>query len=261
MTTPGQPVLTGVTPAGLVPIPTRKEYKARDGTVADKLRYDVLGFGENEVRKFMIELAGDETAQQIAIDNPPAFVNTDNIRGRSIAFARRRITVSFGVRLQMAALAVVTRALKGAIEKSTNKHTGKLADMANWQWRYVRDGRAQPLPVGGASGIPMGPRDFLVLVPRGVINARGQAYATAANMRVAGGGRLSFRRTANGRVAKKNQAIGFLALASRVAQTSPLFQGFTVNAGFSIKHALPNEVVRLGGVRTGFIKIRPKVGR
>lgn len=258
--------MTGTTfvtpsPAGLLPIPTSRVIRAKEGRIAEKLRYDVEGYGLNEVRKLLIEIAGEETAQQIRLDNPPAFTNVDGTRGRSIAFAKRRVTVSFGIRLKVAALTELKRVLKMAIEGATVKRTGRLADMSNWVYSYVRNGRREAMPLGGASGIPMGPRDFIVLMPRGVVNGKGQAYATAANMRVAGTGRLNFKRSARGRVSRKNQSIGFLAMAARVAQSSPMFDGFTVNSGFSARHAITGEVLRRFGVRTGFISVRPKTGR
>lgn len=242
-------------PQGLLPIPATRTYKASD---ADKLRYDVTGYGLNEVRKLLVSIAGEETAQQIQLNNPPAFVNVDGVRGRSITAARRRITVSFGARLKMQALNLLKVALARAINASTKAKTGTLANMSNWEYRYVRNGRAQALPLGGASGIPMGPSDFIVLVPKGVTR-NGHPYATAVNKRVASAGKLQFRRSARAKVTRKNQNIGFLALTARAAQTAKEFDGFNVTAAFSTRHALPGEVMRRG--QTGYIKIRPKTGR
>lgn len=248
-------------PAGLLPIARHKTYKARDGSMAERLRLDVEGYGENEIRKFMLEIAGEETANQIKLDNPPAFTNVDGIRGRSVAFARRRITVSFGVRLKVQALTELRHGLQRAIEASTERSTGRLSTPRNWVFRYVRNGRLTPLPLAGSSDIPMGPSDFIVLMPEQVLNSKGHAYATAVNMRLAGSGALSFRRSAKGKVSRRHQSIGFLALAARAAQASPMFAGFTVTAGFTTRHALPGEVTRLGGIRTGFIRVRPRTGR
>jgi hypothetical protein len=249
------------TPSGLIPIAKQKTYQASDGTVSQKMALDVMGFSENEVRKLMIEIAGDETAEQIRIGNPPAFTNVDGTRGRSVVSAKKRVTISYGVRLKVEALNMLKRALMTAIAGATTARSGNLSNPANWDFHYVRNGHRADLPLSGSSGIPMGPRDFIVLMPNNVRNDRSQAYATAANMRVAGTGKLSFRRTVKGRVARKNQRIGFLALASRAAQTSPLFAGFALSAGFTIRHALRGEVTKLGGVRSGFIRIRPKIGR
>ena len=244
-------------PTALIPITKRKTYKTKDGPVADKLRLDVEGFGVNEIRKFMVQIAGDETTEQIDIDNPPAFTNVDGVRGRSVAQVKRRLTISYGKRLTGEALAVLQRGLARAIQGSTTTQSGRLSNMGNWIYR--RNGR--PLGLIGASGIQMGPRDFITLSPDGVVNEKGQAYATAANMRVAGSGKLSFKRSAKGRTTRKNQSIGFLALASRAAQASTFFAGFTVTVGFTTKHAVRGEVTRLGGVRTGYIVIRPKTGK
>lgn len=255
-------ILTTQGPRGLLPVPKDKTYTARDGNVKQKLAYDVSAFTYNEVRKLMVLIAEEETAEQIRIDNPPAFVNVDNQRGKSILEARRRITISFGSRLKVAALASLKAGLVKAISTATVRHSGALSNPANWTFRYVRNGRVSPLPLVGSEGVPMGPADFIVLMPSGVTNQKGQAYATAANMRVAGSGKLSFRRSAKQkRIRRADQSIGFLALAARAAQASAAFEGFTVSAGFTHKYALPGEVTRLGSVRTGYIKIRPKVGR
>lgn len=252
----------GVPPSRLIPVPKVKTYTARDGKVAERIALDVANFTVNEVRAYMVRIAEVETAQQIRIDNPPAFVNVDNVRGKSILDVRRRITINYGTRLKVSALNELKRGLMQAIAASTTRRTGRLANPANWQFRYVRNGRTTALPLGSASGIPMGPTDFIVLVPVGVVNDKGQAYATAANMRAAGSGRLSFRRSAKQkRIRRADQGIGFLALAARSAQASPAFGGFTVTAGFTTRHALGGEVTRRGGTRTGFIKIRPKLGR
>lgn len=248
-------------PAGLLPIVTSKTIKAKDGSVSQKLRLDVEGFTLNQIRDILVSIATEEIAAQIRIDNPPAFANVDGVRGRGIAQVQRRMTVSFGNRLKMSALATLKNTLKAAIDQSTERITGRLADMSNWQFRYVRNGALQALPLSGASGIPMGPNDFIVLMPTGVRDNKGRAYATAVNMRVAGAGKLSFKRSAKGRVSRRNQAIGYLALASRVAATSQEFAGFNVLSGFTSKHPVAGEVLRQFGVRTGFIKISAKRGK
>lgn len=249
-------------PAGLIPVAKTKTYKARDGSVGQKLRLDVTDWGINEIREALVGITGQEMQQQINLGNPPAFADVDGVRGRGIAFAQRRTRVSFGMRLKVQALNDLKAALKQAIQASTQKRTGTLSDMSNWHYRYVRNGRSTPLPLAGASGIAMGPNDFITLTPTGVVNrSRGQAYATAANMRVAGGGKLSFRRSARSKVSRKNQSIGYLALAARAAGATAAFGGFNVLAGFTTRYHLPGEVTRIGGVRTGYIKISPKTGK
>lgn len=253
-------------PAGLIPVPSVKTYNTRDGNVSEKLTYDLSGWTQNQIRILLVGLCVAELDQQIALQNPPAFAEVDGVRGRGIAQAQRKIVVSFGNRLSMAALNMLKAALKQAISQSTRRITGKLSDMSNWQFRYVHNGKVTPLPVTGASGIPMGRNDFIVLMPVGVTGAKGQAYATAVNMRVSGAGKLSFRRSAIGKPAAKNQGIGFLALAARAAGTSPLFGGFNVLARFTTKHVLPTETVHhqgqgVGPFRTGYLKISPKIGK
>lgn len=248
-------------PQGLLPIATNKIYKARDGNVAQKLAYDVSGYGLNEVRKFLVAITGNEIEAQIALDNPPAFADVDGVRGKGIAYAERRVTVSFGMRLKMQALIDLKAALKSAIERSTTTTTGTLSDMGNWEYRYVRNGHVQPLPVAGSSGIPMGPQDFIILAPKQVFNKKGQNYATAANMRVAGSGKLTFRRSQRSRPKTRDQSIGYLALTARSAKVSSAFGGFSVTANFTTRYHMAGEVTRLGGVRTGYLKIRPKTGR
>jgi hypothetical protein len=94
----------GAKPTGLLPVPTTRTYRAKDGGVAEKLAYDVSAFGMNEVRALAVLIIEEESAQQIRIGNPPAFVNVDGLRGKSILSFRRKATVSFGARLKVAAM-------------------------------------------------------------------------------------------------------------------------------------------------------------
>ncbi len=247
-------------PANLLPIPSVKVYRTRDGNVAEKLRYDMSGFTMNQIRTVLVALTVDQIQQQISIDNPPAFADVDGVRGKGIVDAQRRVVVSFGMRLKMQALIDLKSALKTAIERSTITRTGMLSDMSNWEYRYVRGGKVTPLPITGASGIPMGPNDFIVLMPKGVRNKKGGAYATAANMRVAGSGKLSFRRTATGKPKAKDQSIGYLALTARAAKSTAAFGGFNVTANFTTAYHVLGEVTHRGGNRTGYLKISPKTG-
>ena len=248
-------------PVGLLPIAKDQTYQAKDGRVAQKLAYDVTGYTMNEIRKFLVAITSEQMAEQISIDNPPAFADVDGVRGKGIAYAERKVVVSFGMRLKMQALIDLKAALKTAIERSTAVRTGTLSDMNNWDYRYVRNGHVQALPLTGASGIPMGPQDFIVLVPKSVRNKKGQAYATAANMRVAGSGKLSFKRSARSRPKRGDQSIGYLALTARSAKASAAFGGFNVTANFTTAYHVAGEVTRAGGVRTGYLKISPKTGR
>lgn len=257
MTEPGMNYVIPTQPSGLIPIERRRTYKAKEGPVADKLRLDVTDFGTNEIRKLMVEIAAGETQQQMNLGNPPAFTNVDGTRGRSVSDVKRKLTISFGVRLSSEALANLKRGLAAAIGAATTTRTGTLSNMANWIYR--KNGR--PLPLIGASGVSMGPRDFITLMPDGVLNAKREAYATAANMRVAGTGKLSFRRSAKGKATRRNQSIGFLALAARAAGASPSFAGFSVTVGFTAKHSVRGEVTKTGGNRSGYIVIRPKTGK
>jgi len=254
-------------PSALLPVVASKTIRARDGNVGEKLKLDVTGWGINQIRELLVAITGNEMQAQINIQNPPAFAEVDGMRGRGIANAQKKVTVSFGMRLKVQALNELKRALMAAIGHSTRRDSGRLSNPANWEFRYVRNGRATALPLSGASGIPMGQNDFITLMPKGVVNGEGTAYATAVNKRVTGSGKLSFRRTAKGKVRKHDQGIGFLALAARAAGASQLFSGFNVLSGFTEKYALPGEVVNRRGpvshgpFRTGYIKISPKTGK
>lgn len=246
----------GDKPAGLLPLPKVRVYKTKDGHVREKFAQDVSALAVNEVRALMVQIAGAECAEQIRIDNPPAFTNVDGVRGKDILQVRRRLTVSFGVRLKVAALDDLKRALVAAINASTTRRSGRLSDPNNWQFHYVRNGQRARLPLGGASGIPMGPRDVIFLMPARV------PYASAQNMRVAGSHRLSFRRSEKQkRIRKADQSLGFVALAARAANTLPAFAGFHVTSGHTARYAVPGEVRHRFGVLSPFIKITPATGR
>ncbi|SCK49005.1 hypothetical protein VAR608DRAFT_4870 [Variovorax sp. HW608] len=239
-----------------VPVIKRQVVRARgDGRMTQSITKDVQGWSRNQLIVALRKDTVDTVAQQIRLENPPEAAVVDNTRGKPILQAVRRTAVNFGSAVRAAALNVLKAELQRAIEQSTIRRSGDLANMNNWEWVYVRDGRRQPLPIMGTSGITMRPGDFIVLRPR-------VPYASIVNLRVANGSRaLTLRKTRQRaeRPTKANQRLGFLAFAARRAKRHSLFRGFNVRVSFTHRHAIEGEVNRRQG--TGTLVITPSSGR
>jgi hypothetical protein len=240
-----------------VPVTSRKVVHMKGGGERETLTKDVTDWSHNQLILLLRKDSVDVVAQQIRLDNPPAFASVDRSRGKPITEAVRRVEITFGMALKPQALNVLMGELRRAIGQSTSVKTGRLSDMANWTFLHVSKGVSRPISgaLMGGSGIPMGPGDFVVLRPTGV------PHATVVNRKVRNGSRsMTLRRTRqkSERPTKANQGIGFLAFAARRAKRHSLFRGFHVVVSFT-RRIVAGELSRRQG--TGTIVIRPNVGR
>jgi hypothetical protein len=203
------------------------------------------GWSREHLHAELRRLADVNIQRQLDMGYTPTQITVDNSSYKSVLAAEKRIVILYGVQAAKAVMLAVEEALMTAIGLSTDKKTGKLGDINNWQWTYVP---------GSATG------DVLFLRPKENI-----FYATAANQNVAGGRRsFVFKKTEKrGRKRVATNRYGFFGAAARLLRSNP-----TVKSSFHVRaelttYTLDNEVATRGPGRggpliTGQIMIRPK---
>jgi hypothetical protein len=223
----------------------------------------VQGWTREQVHAALRQTAIEIVRWQSKQGNVASTVTVDNNSFKSVDQAEKKIVVTFGAHLARAVVAAIENALIATIEASTEKHTGALASLANWEWKLIQGGKNGTAKVVDPSSISsMAIDDRLILRPR-------LRYATAANANVAGGRRgisLATKSKSTSkryrREAKRFTRMGFFgAAAELIRRDSSIRQSFTVYASFTRRFAIPGEVStagRGGPVQTGQIVLRPK---
>lgn len=229
---------------------SRRVVNLTGGAVAasQTLKYDVSALGRDDIRRLMLSIVERDVAAETAAGNPPSITEVDGNKMKPASQAQKKIIVLFGVQLPVAALRTIEGLLMDAIAASTTPKTGRLGDPSSWEWRHIRSGRT--IPIAGSGSISFGPRDFLVLRPR-------LGYASAANKRVASGERaLTYNPAKAKRVAKRNQGLGFMAMAARACRQVPDLVPFSVTVGMTTQYPAPGEVRNIGG--TAYLLVAPR---
>ena len=172
--------------------------------------------------------------QQVNLGNDPSEVLVDGQSNKLLTQAKRNIEVRFGSAFDKKIARIVERALLTSIRRHTQSFTGVLSDMSNWNW-YLQDfednsvGRAKKINPYNLQTLTRNQR--LLVIPDGVINQKGEAYASAAD---------------NWLNAKRGG--GFLFYAKERLNKNRRFNNFYYcKVGGSAKNALPGEV---GGTKT-----------
>jgi hypothetical protein len=208
-----------------------------------------------DIQAMIRNITGEQTAIQIALGNPPQFLEVDGRTGKRVDDVNKRTVVLYGVLFAATAMRQVELELAQAITQSTMAHSGRLGNVgASWQWIFVpKRGTARPITSGSAPPF-FGAGDQLALMPRDV------PYATIVNRNVARGGRIIAPIGRKGRPAKSKQNRGFLFWAAEGTRKRAAFKQFVVKVVFSGVHMVPGEVMtRMSG--TGMIVIRPRIRR
>ena len=229
----------------------RKVFNVTGGGMAitESLRIDMTNTSKADIQSMLIAIVANETATQTKLGNPPSITEVDGSKSKPVSQVYKKVTVLFGVQLAKSALRQVERLLSANISATTNANTGALADMSNWEWRHIRNGRQIPL----ANTINFGPRDFLVLRPK-------LAYASAVNKRVASGSQsITYNPAKAKRVAKRNQKLGFMAATARQARQVSELIPFNVSVGMTTAFKVPGELRKIGG--TAYLIITPRRGK
>jgi len=205
-----------------------------------------------DVQAMIRNITIEQTAQQIAIGNPPSVLEVDGRTGKRVEDADKRTVVLYGVQFADSAMRQVELELASAIDRSTTAHSGRLRNIAAaWQWLFIpKRGAPRALTAGSAPPV-FGAGDQLVLMPRDV------PYATLTNRNVARGGKIAAPAGRKGRPAKSKQNRGFLFWAAEGTRRRAAFKQFSVAVVFSREHMAPGELMtRTSG--TGMIVIRAR---
>ena len=207
-----------------------------------------------DVRSYIFTTTVQQTAQQIAIGNPPQLLTVDDRTGKPLEDVEKKSVVIFGVALPATAMRQVEIELASAISRATTARSGALAGItSSWQWLFIPKGGGPRTVTSAAPPASFASGDQLVLLPRDV------PYATITNRNVVRGGRL-IRRGWERRAAKSRQNLGFLATATAAVRSKSVFKQFSVSAVFSKNHMVAGEIMtRTSG--TGMIVIRPRIRR
>ena len=233
----------------------------------DVVTQSVQGWAREQVHAALRQTTIDITGQQAKLGNVASTITVENSNFKSIDQAEKKTVVLFGTTLAKAVVAAVQRALIATIEASTDKHSGVLANLANWEWILV-PGEGQARRVDPFTIASLGLKDRLILRPFNVIKTTSKGpvnYATAVNQNVAGGRRgFNFKvgNKASGKKMRANTGKGFFgASAELLRRDSNIRQSFSVYAGFTQRFTAPNEKARAGkggALQTGQIVLRPK---
>ena len=193
----------------------------------------------NRSRREQIEYLLQSTAyrlieQQVNLGNEPSEILVDGQSNKMLTQAKRNIDVRFGSAFDKRIAQIVERALIGSIRRHTQTFTGVLSDMSNWTW-YLQDfegkGTGKARKVNPYTIQTLTRNQRLLVVPDGVINEKGEAYASAAD---------------NWLNAKRGG--GFLYYTKERLNKNRRFNNFYYcKVGGSEKYALPGEV---GGTKT-----------
>ena len=181
---------------------------------------------------------------QVKKGNEPSEILVDNVSNKPLTQAKRNIDVRFGSAFTPETIAVVERALIRNIKRYTERFTGTLADMSNWNW-YLQDfskgGTGEARRVNPTRIKTLSREQRLLLVPTGVINEKGEPYGTAAELALLRGKR----------------GTGFMYATKEALNRNRRFNNFYFcKVGESKKDALPGEVSSRG---TKCLVIRPRL--
>jgi hypothetical protein len=233
----------------------------------DVISKSVQGWTREQVHAALRQTAIGIVGQQAKLGNVASTVTVDNSSFKSVDQAEKKIVVLFGTRLAKAVVTAVQRALIATIEASTDRQSGILADLSNWEWILVPD-EGQARRVDPFSIDSMGLKDRLILRPFNVIKTTSKGpvnYATAVNQNVAGGRRgFNFKvgKKASGKKMRANTGKGFFGATAELLRRDPsIRQSFSVYAGFTHRFTAPHEKARAGkggALQTGQIVLRPQ---
>lgn len=215
----------------------------------DTFALDVYAFGVNDIHDMIVRLTERDTKEQIDAGNAPTSLIVDGSKNKPLNTVEKKATVLFAEAIPIAVLMGLKSTLISNIRSSTTARTGALSSANNWEFRLIRNGKSVPMPSGS---VILQQRDYIVLMPR-------LGYASAVNMRVAGGSKsFNYRPTnASGKsspakVAKRNQKLGFMAMTARMARTLPGFAQLSVIVLNTKRFAVPGERRRYG---TAFLRV------
>jgi hypothetical protein len=230
----------------------------------ERITENVTGFTLAQVQEALRRIAVEVSDEQTKLGNPPSTIQVDNSSFKTINQAERRIVVTFGTTLVKGILVQIETILRHAIDLSTTARSGRLHDIAqSWEWVYVPGFNSDKTKAGVITNpeqiTSFGFTDRLILRPK-------LAYATAVNMRVAGGSTGALNIKTRGKRGNKGAAnfqsrrlqnMGFLGYTAETLRRNPQVRNlYSVYVAFSKRFTAPGEVSKKQG--TGVLIIRPK---
>jgi hypothetical protein len=250
-------------------IPQIKTFKLGDGGgglrgVRQLYELDIAVQAQADIRNVIIETTEDTLIEQARLDNFATRLLVDKRDNKPLKSVDVEVEAFFGQTVNLLLLARIERTLSQEIRATTETRTGTLSRVRqNWQWIFVsrEGGKTQP-------GVPVNPRspnfkwyygDTLILVPKRVLNKRGQMYASTVNTLVAQKGTeyTPTRGVNKGQARTRNW--GFARRTTAKVKRTARYSGVTVWAGHTSKFAVKGETYgkrTLGRPLTIFIAVR-----
>jgi len=206
-------------------------------TIAIEIEKQIL----SDVRHLLKEITIEEVIQQDRLGNESTRLAVDNKETKPLKYAQRKTEVDFGNFIDMLVIRTIERELRSAIRRTTQKRTGKLQDLNNWEWVIFKKkgSRGKVITPNGKTLLEQGTK--LVLRPTSRI-----AYVSWANYWVAQGGQ-SFTPTRG-----KNKGItrtinqGFMAQSIGKLKRNRLFKKYTIWISFSKKYQVTGDTYPFG---------------
>lgn len=231
----------------VVPRSVTRDVSVRGGTTRETLAVDMTTQGLADIQHFAQSIFLADVEQQSALANPPDQIIVDGNPTKPIDRFEHRAVAIFGSTITPLLMRALERELVAAIAKATTARTGKLANLANWQWFLNRQ------PIAGAGAVrQFGQVDTLTFAPTRVTKSGG-AYATVANQRAATRGKLVVSKKSRKTKEVTHTATGFVGFTARKLRAMTAFRQFAISVQWDRAGAFgPN----LGNQGMAFFMIR-----
>jgi len=220
--------------------------KLNDNATAQiiKMQTNVNNWTQASVQNALREVTLKVLEAQLRIGNEPSEIVTDGTATKDPRLATKSVYIRFGQRINKAVIRQIEQTLERNIRKTTDAFTFTLQNVRqNWTWvLYDRNTKARAKPVNpySSSFAQFKPGQVLLLIPKAVINEKGENYGSAVNKRIA-----------------KREGYGFLARTTKSLNRSSKFRNFYyARVGMSKRFQETNEVRKYG---TSYISITPRL--
>jgi hypothetical protein len=211
---------------------------------------DIIVQSEADINNLIVGTTEQTLIEQASINNYASRLTVDGVDNKPLSAAQKKASALFGQGVNQLLIGRIERTLAAEIRDTTQTRTGRLSNVrANWQWIFIsrEGGKTQP-------GVPVNPRapgfnwfygDTLVLVPKRVLNDKGQMYASTVNTLVA-----QRRPTTVTPTRGKNKGVpsqrnwGFARRTTRKVKRTARFSAVTVWAGHTSQHLAKGEIYK-----------------
>jgi hypothetical protein len=216
----------------------RRTVKFGDGTSGQResINLDMTKQGLSDIQFLMKAITIEDTRKQEKAGNPATRLAVDSREGKPLKYAQRRTEVTFGSFLDRLLIRNIERELIMSIRRTTQRRTGKLQNINNWEWIYYEK--------KGDPGKKMNPRRLntlpsgakLVLRP-----TRSIPYASWANWAVARKGQDVTPSRGKNKGVTRTTNQGFMAGSIKKLKRSRLSKNYTIWISFSKQYQVAGE--------------------